>query len=160
MLQAYADAFKVSERDLTKKALGKLKLWALLGLPATPLYAVAHFGDLSPEIFRVMILLTFISGAFLLVTMLSRFTNRFWARDKYLDEWELQRKHHSMAIGFQITDYLLCGIIFLAIILASFVDIEITLSFEHVAMIAFSFVVFMVYVPLLFLLWSVNPVDE
>jgi len=160
MLEAYANAFKVSEKELTKKSLGQLKLWALLGLPATPLFIAAFFGKFSSATTLVLGLLTFVSGIFLMLTMISKFTNRFWARDKYLDEWELQRKHHSMAVAFQVIDYVAVGIIFLAALLASTKGGEITINFEHIATAAFCFVLVSVYIPLLFLLWTVKPVDD
>jgi len=160
MLEAYANAFKVSEKELTKKALGSLKLWALLGLPATPLFIATYSGHFSSTVTLVLGLLTLLSGVFLMLTMVSKFTNRFWARDKFLDEWELNRKHHAMAIGFQIIDYVVIGVMVLAMLLALITDIEITFNFEQLAIAAFSFIVFAVYVPLLFLLWTVKPMDE
>ena len=41
----------------------------------------------------------------LLAWSLTKFMNRFWSRDQYLDEWELKRKHESMAFAFQVMMY-------------------------------------------------------
>lgn len=158
MLKAYADIFKISEQDLTQKSLDKLKLFALLGLPATPLYALSMFGSFSTLTTAALLGLCFLSGTFLLITMLSKFTNRFWARDKYLDEWELKKKHHSMAVGLQITSYIIGTIMILALAATPFLNIKFTIGFEHIAMAVFSLICIMVYIPLLFLLWTTSPI--
>ena len=159
MLKWYADTVQISERELTSKSLSRLKLFALLGMPATPLFALAEFGDFSPAVSLIFFGLSFLSGIFLFVVMLSKFTNRFWARDKYLDEWELQRKHHSMAIGFQVIDYAVCLLMAAAFLLIPFSNTTFTISLPQIAMACFSFIVFAVYIPLVFLLWSTKPVN-
>ena len=83
--------------------------------------------------------------------------NRFWARDKYLDEWEVARKHQAMALGYQITTSMfgVLGAIF--IIVSLFSDASITLNFEALSGLVFMGLVFMVYIPHIFLLWTVKP---
>jgi len=159
MLKWYADTFKLDAAELTTKNLKRLKLYTILGLPSLPLMAYAFLNGFSDLKTLIAAILGVILSFFMCVVMMSRFTNRFWARDKYLDEWERGRKHHAMAIGHQVTDYLFVMLAVIFFIAAQFSKQSITLNFETLASIAMAVVVFMVLVPHIFLLWTVKPVD-
>ncbi|MEP6341688.1 MAG: hypothetical protein ABJ275_00065 [Maricaulaceae bacterium] len=157
MLKFYADTFKLSEAELSEEKLRRLKLYTLLGLPAFPLIALVYFKDFSLSLTFIIGLIGLISLGFVMVTMTSRFINRFWARDKYLDEWEVARKHHAMAIGHQVTDYMFMALGAIFFIASIFIKKTITINLEILAGTAFGVVVFMIYVPHIFLLWTVKP---
>ena len=157
MLKFYADTFKLSEAELSEEKLKRLKLYTLLGLPAFPLIALVYFKDFSLSVTFIIGVIGLISLGFVMITMTSRFINRFWARDKYLDEWEVARKHHAMAIGHQVTDYMFMALGAIFFIASMFVKKTVTIDLEVLAGTAFGVVVFMVYVPHIFLLWTVKP---
>jgi len=159
MLKWYADTFKLSSAELTTKSLNRLKLFTVLGLPSLPFMAYALSNGFAGNAAIIAAIIGLISAVFMVVTMVSPFTNRFWARDKYLDEWEVGRKHHAMAIGHQITDYMFVILAAVFFIAAQFSKQTITFNLETLASIAMGVVVFMVLVPHIFLLWTVKPVD-
>jgi len=149
MLKLYADTFKLNAAELTVQSLKRLKwltVLSVIGLVCDIYaYACGYEGPLA--------IMAAVAGVILLVpfgiVMMSRFANRFWARDKYLDEW----------VGHQVTDYgfaILAAVFFIA---AQFSKQTLTFNFETLAVMAMGVVVFMVLVPHIFLLWTVKPVD-
>lgn len=157
MLKLYADTFKLSEAELTEENLKRLKLYTLLGLPAFPLIGLVLFKEFSFSLTLIIVAIALISLCFVTMTMMSRFVNRFWARDKYLDEWEVARKHHAMAIGHQVTDYMFVALAAVFFIASMFTEKTITIDLKALTATAFGVVLFMVYVPHIFLLWTVKP---
>ncbi len=159
MLKWYADTFKLGGAELTAANLKSLKRYTLLGLPCLVLYPLGMFDILPIWSKLIVLILALISSCFMCVVMMSPFTNRFWARDKYLDEWERGRKHHAMAIGHQMTDYMFAAFAVICFGLAFFGQQDVTLSFTLIGSIFIYFVIFMVLVPHMFLLWTVKPVE-
>lgn len=159
MLKWYADTFKLGGAELTETSLKRLKRYTRAGLPCLILFPLGMF-DILPLWSRlIVLLLAIVSACFMGAVMTSPFTNRFWARDKYLDEWERGRKHHAMAIGHQVTDYMFVGLAFICFGLSFFSKQTLTLDFNLLTSFFFYVVIFMVLVPHMFLLWTVKPVD-
>jgi hypothetical protein len=107
MLKFYANTFRFDETTLTRRKLNILKGLTALSLPLWPLYLTGMFGpfDLASDLWVMFGVI--ISGVALAALMFTRVVNRFWARDKYLDEWEVEMKHASMAFAFQFVCYVL-----------------------------------------------------
>jgi len=159
MLKWYADTFKLGTTELTSKRLNQLKLYTLLGLPSVFLFPFMFVDVLPSRSIPLVAIIFLISAVFFTMVMLSPFTNRFWARDKYLDEWERGRKHHGMAIGFQVTDYIFAGLGAIFFVLSFFIEKTITLNLASLGGILIYLVCLMVLIPHIFLLWTVKPVD-
>lgn len=159
MLKQYAEAHKLGMNELTEKSIKQLRLFMLLGLPTTPLFGMATLGGFSDIMTVVLYILCFLSGFFLFAAMVHKVTNRFWARDKYLDEWEVQKKHHSMAIGFQVLSYVIVAVMILTGSMAVFTDVVFNISLRQIAIGFFGLLVLAVYVPLGFLLQTTEPIS-
>ena len=131
----------------------------LLSLPATPLFGLAFLGEFSNIVTIVLYVSCIISGFFLLATMTHKLTNRFWGRDKYLDEWEVQKKHHSMAIGFQVLSYVIVAVMIVSGLMAVFSDMVFNVSLRQIAIGFYGLLVLAIYVPLGFLLQTIEPIS-
>jgi len=160
MLKLYAEANKLSDNELTEESIKQLRRNILLSLPATPLFGLAVLGGKSLFITISLFVLCFVSATFLFAVMTHRVTNRFWARDQYLDEWELKQKHHSMAVGFQVLSYIIAGAMISTGTIALFTDIEFNIGLRQVAIGFYGLLVFVIYVPLTFLLWTIKPTPK
>ena len=159
MLKWYADIFQFTEKTLSAKELKRQKVMSLLALPAVPLFSYLQLVELGPTAELMMYPILILSGIFLIITMFGKVGNSFWARDKYLDEWELERKHHAMAIGHQVSVYSFVVVSALIIIFTDWEGTSIPLTSDFIRLVTLNVVVFMFYVPLLFLVWTINSVD-
>ena len=164
MLKQYADTYKFTAKELTAENLTRLKWLTLLGLPGFPLIASIHYMDSS--ITKIALgVLGIVSLICFAIVMLTSFANRFWARDKYLDEWERERKHHAMSFAYQFMAYLLAlpALSLFIICLLSDADFisnsDFTFSFSNLTGAVFGLMVLMIFIPHIFLLWTVKPVD-
>lgn len=159
MLKWYADTFKLGGAELTEANLRRLKRLTLAGLPSFILYPLG-MSDILPPVSKIITLvLALISAIFFLVVMMSPFTNRFWSRDKYLDEWERGRKRHAMAIGHQVMTYMFICLAIALFVVSFFTKTTINLSFLTISHGLGGVICCMVLVPHIFLLWTVKPVE-
>ncbi|GLQ19831.1 hypothetical protein [Algimonas porphyrae] len=116
MLKWYADVFRFKPDTLTRRKLMRLRALALLALPVFPLFILLRT-NLESDVPAMEPLINaldnpagwgvmFLSFCALTALCLARVINRFWARDRYLDEWEVEMKHASMAFALQCILYL------------------------------------------------------
>jgi len=101
MLQRYFDIFAATEEQLTKKAIGRLRFSAFLGIFFMPFYTVLSFQEFSDAVGMIIIALT--GAAFLgfVYAAMSRAANRVWVPDKYLDESEIKIKHQTAYMSYK-----------------------------------------------------------
>ena len=164
MLKWYAELFKFSGKELTPKALRRTKMLMLLSLPAYPLLATAKIGQFNDNVDFFLNIVLVISGVCLLAWSVTKFMNRFWSRDQYLDEWELKRKHESMAFVFQVMMYSFGAILLLITVLHRFefakqISLP-TLDVYSLGIIFAGFLSFGYYVMQAYLLFTIKPMVE
>lgn len=164
MLKWYAEFYKFSGKELTPKALRRLKGLMFLSMPAYPLLATAKLGQLSDNVNTGLNIVLVISGLCLFAWSLSKFVNRFWSRDQYLDEWERARKHESMAFTFQVMMYTFGGIMLLSVVLNKFTFAKKiplpALDIYSLGIIFAGFLTFGFYVMNAYLLFTLKPMAE
>jgi len=164
MLKWYAETFKLSGRQLTSAALGRIKWLTILSLPAMPLAITRVFVEI-PNQFELPIHVFFLlSLAAFVCLCCTKFVNRFWARDRYLDEWERARKHQAMAFAFQVMVYSFSIILAFGVLSETFsvfqnVAIR-NLDAYEIGVVAAGVLAFGFYVMHFYLLLTVKPIDE
>lgn len=110
MLNWYANTFRISEKNITKAGLRRTKILTWLTLMIVPIEVINFYWIESPENailisgFGVVIIVALFA---LIGLLLSPLVHRFWARDKYLDEWEIEIKRKGMSAGYKV---LFCAI--------------------------------------------------
>ena len=164
MLKWYAETFKLSGRELTASAIKRIKLLTVLSLPALPLTMTSIFLDIPDHLtmpFWVILIPSFIAFVCLGCT---KFVNRFFARDKYLDEWETAKKHQAMAFAFQVMAYCFSAVLVIGVLgdaFSIFQNVK-TRSFDvyEIGVVAAGLMMFGFYVMHFFLLAIVKPIDE
>ena len=124
MLKWYADMFRFNSKTISHAGLRRVRVMYVLSLPFVPLVLLVgayesglatlpDSGAAGLATWTALMALLFVSMIAVVAMCLTKFVNRFWARDRYLDEWELGHKHASMAFGFQFAFYA-AAVMFLA----------------------------------------------
>ena len=164
MLKWYAELYKFSGKELTLKALRRVKILMILSLPAYPLAATSKLGQFSDNV-NLLLNITFVLSAICFMGFaITKFVNRFWSRDKYLDEWERARKHESMAFTFQLMMYMFALFMLLGILIdklnldATFVFPALTVY--NIVVILGGIIAFGYYVMNAYLLFTIKPIIE
>jgi len=164
MLKWYAETFKLTEKQMTKKALSRLKLLTLISLPATPLFFLYSLDKIPTDGEPFYIVLGIVSVIALLTLSFCKFTNRFWARDKYLDEWEVARKHQAMAFTLQLFTYVVAALMLFFLFTSGWKSLNVveleTISHLQIGLSLFALMMFFLYAVHIFILFTVNPIDE
>ena len=113
MLQAYARWSELTEDSLSPSGLTRVWIFMFGSLPILTDLVLSVMGMNVAFIGGGSIaskVIWLASGACLIGFVASRLVNRFWARDRYLDEWEVTLKRESMTFAFQLTLYLLSAL--------------------------------------------------
>lgn len=120
MLNWYANTFRISEKNISKAGLRRTKILTWLTLMIVPLEILSQdWLDTSENMFLLggfagLIIVALIS---LIALLLSPLIHRFWARDKYLDEWEVEVKRKGMSAGYKVLfGALVVGLIYSAVV--------------------------------------------
>lgn len=105
MLKGYASAFEITDRHLTQKYIRRISILSWVVFLSVLLVFIDEdwaFEDAPAivELGLVIILLVVVIAFFMLLC--SPLVMRFWARDKYLDEWELDIKRRGMKSGYTV----------------------------------------------------------
>jgi len=105
MLKSYASAYEITERHLTRKYIRRVSIlsWfvflSLLLEFINPDWALED----APAIVSIGLIVIVIAFLIAVIMLLcSPLVMRFWARDKYLDEWELDIKRRGMKSGYTV----------------------------------------------------------
>ena len=158
MLRILARAFEFKQTSISKNKLRWILIMMVLSLPVWPLmmldfYDVLPSGWVSQAAF-VMIIAGLISmGGF----VCTRFVNRFYFTDKYLDEWEVRIKHKSMTFAFMAMMWVVAP---MSLILIGTQDYSFNLSGLELSLWLLGFVLILLYLQTFHALWQVRPIDE
>ena len=164
MLKWYAESFKLTEKQMTTKALRRI--WVLTGISLLmiPAIFILDFDYLMGTPRLAAHLAYYISFICLVLLVFSKFVNRFWSRDKYLDEWEKERKHQAMAFAFQVLMYILSAIVMFCTFLPIFNfgqdDIMPKLSFSALSIGGIGIMVSGLLIMHVYLLVTTKPIDS
>lgn len=168
MFKLYSDLFRFKESTLSRSSLRRLWVLLVLSLPFVPLLLLLRLnlatelpaleaihsavdGPVGYSIFAV----SFVAWVVLLST---RVMNRFWARDRYLDEWEVQTKRASMTFAFQVMAYLWAALFLVVLIMQNFSPVDgigVSLLTTSVTALFLS-----IYAQIFFLLTKLRGIDE
>ena len=135
MLRALFDLFQITESQLSKGALLRLRFAAILGLLSLPLgvakikqHGLINFGQLE----------TWVDYAFLLAVMgffivgITRSVNRLYIPDAYLDESEIMRKRQVNGMVFSILMHVGMTVFILLVLLGLIgINLSLNLNTEH-----------------------------
>ncbi len=158
MMKWYADLFQFREGSMKRTSLNRVKWFAILSLPAIPVGILVSY-DIIPKVVATPILLiSFISVLCFAFTPLA---NRFYGRDKYLDEWEIRLKHESMAFAFQTLLYIGFTLVLGAMLFGKYLDVDLSINSLYEATTGlFVFLLLGMYIQIFYALWKIRPIDE
>lgn len=164
MLNWYANLFRISEKNITKSGLRRTKILTWLTLMIVPLEILT--GDWFDELENgflittivIMILLSLIA---LIGLLLSPLVHRFWARDKYLDEWEIEVKRKGMSAGYKVLfGTLVIGLIYSAVVTDYSEPTSQAVSYLRLDSLGFAVLILAFGVQTLTQLRLIRPIDE
>lgn len=158
MLNAVAKIFEFNEASVSPKKLRQIFVLMILSLPVWPLLMAGHYGYLPKNGVGVLASVVTVIGAIsMLCFVCTRFVNRFYFPDKYLDEWELTIKHKSMSFSFMVLVWIVAPVVLL---LMAFNDFDLTISGEQLGLWIIGLLLVMLYLQTFHALWQVKPIDE
>jgi hypothetical protein len=159
MLKAIARMFEFKEASISRGKLRLILFSMVLSLPTWPI-VMADYYDLLPDngIGTFATAAMFAGALSMLFFVGTRFVNRFYFPDKYLDEWEVRIKHKSMTFAFMV---IVWGSAPVAVIIAmAKKNYVLSLSGEGVAIWLVGLLLVLLYVQTFHALWQVRPIDE
>ena len=157
MLKSLARVFEFKENSISKAALRRLLVLMVLSLPTFPLTILYKFGYFSNPVIETIVLIAVAIGLISTFAFMStRFVNRFYFPDKYLDEWEIRVKHKSMAFTFMVMFWIV-PLLILAVMLIGGFNREV--SGIVVFFWGMGFLLGLCYVQIFHALWQVRPID-
>ncbi|MEP4052019.1 MAG: hypothetical protein ABJN22_07230 [Litorimonas sp.] len=158
MLQAIAKVFEFSEASVSPKKLRQITLLMILALPTWPLLMANHYGYLPENVWGKLAFAAIVIGAISMVCFVcTRFVNRFYFPDKYLDEWEITIKHKSMSFSFMVLVWIVSPAV---LILMAFNDFRVSLTGEELGLWIVGILLIMLNLQTFHALWQVKPIDE
>ena len=158
MLKSIARVFEFKESSISKSTLRRIFIALLLTIPAFPL-GIMRMHDLFPNpiIDGIAVVFMTVGLISLCYCMSTRFINRFYFPDKYLDEWEIGVKHKSMAFSFMIMFWV---VPFVVLALMASVNFELDISGEIIVFCGMAILLALCYIQIFHALWQVRPFDE
>ena len=158
MLKSIARVFEFQDNSVSKSTLRRILILMLISLPTWPLM-ILDFYDMLPynwlgAVSAIFIIVGAISMIFFVCT---RFVNRFYFPDKYLDEWEIRIKHKSMTFAFMC---LVWGVAPIVFVMGVMQDFELSLNADAFSLWFVGFLLLLLYIQTFHALWQVRPIDE
>ncbi len=158
MISALAKIFEFNESSISKKKLRWITILMVLSLPLWPLMLLDYYGKLPNNWLGAVGVGMMIIGAISAICFVcTRFVNRFYFPDKYLDEWEIRIKHKSMTFAFMTLVWVLAPVV---CVLSFVQNFSLNLSGEEVALWSVSVLLLLLYAQTFHALWQVRPIDE
>ena len=158
MLKSLARVFEFKEASISKGTLRRILILMVLSLPAWPIKVLDYHGMLPDNgVGKTAIIAMFIGMVSMLFFVCTRFVNRFYFPDKYLDEWEIRIKHKSMTFAFMVMAWVFAPLI---LIFVTMQDLTLTMSGEAVGLWGLGALLVMVYLQTFHALLQVRPMDE
>ena len=115
MFDFFYKNFKITEKDFSKNAIRRLRLFSTVLLLATPIFTLAVYLDLPEKITNVIFPVMTVIVFFLLVIIgTNRIAMTLSRTDKNLDEWEIDIKRRAESFAYRFM--MLVGIALLAYI--------------------------------------------
>ena len=164
MLNWYAKTFRISEKNITKAGLRRTKILTWLALLIVPIET--FLGDwleqLDNSVGNTILYTAIIVSVISLIALLfSPLVHRFWARDKYLDEWEIEIKRKGMSAGYKVLfGALVIGIAFSTLVVDYSAPPETDISFLDFDDVAFALLILAFCVQTLTQLNLIHPFDD
>jgi hypothetical protein len=164
MLNWYANTFRITEKSITKAALRRTKVLTWLALLIVPLEI--FIGDWFDELTNGLlitgvVILILVSLIALIGLLLSPLVHRFWARDKYLDEWEIEVKRKGMSAGYKVLfGALVIGLIYSAAVTDYSETSEQAISALRLDSLGFALLILAFGVQTLTQLRLIRPIDD
>lgn len=161
MLARFFKIFELKEKDLSRRALLRFRIFTILAIPVFPLFTLIELGNLSQSATKTAMVVGIISFIFFCIVGLSRIANRFWTPNRYMDEWEIQLKQSSMSFAYQL---IFIGVVASVLVLISvgWIETEAVLfefkAHQLVWALANIFVM-MLFLPLIYIIWALRPID-
>jgi len=158
MIKSLAKIFEFQEGSISPNKLRNIIIMMIISLPTWPLIMM-DFYDLIPDGWlAVLSLLLIVIGSLSMVCFVcTRFVNRFYFPDKYLDEWEKSIKHRSMSFAFMILVWIVAPVFLLVV---SLTNISINFSSETFGLWFMGLLLSLLYLQTFHALWQVKPIDE
>ena len=163
MLNWYVKTFELQERHMTKSYIRRTSIlsWilfvALLLDPAIIDWIAELYGELWVDLLLVLVLIPLIA---LFMIGVSPLVHRFWAPDKYLDEWELDVKRRGMAAGYKVLALaLLISLVYLGTQMDYLESTKPAVSIERLVSFVFGFLVIAFFAQIQAQLRRIKPID-
>lgn len=105
MFEGFANAFKITERHLTRNYIRRISVlsWIVFLSLLLEMIDVDWAFDQAPVFVPIaLVIALLVVIAALIMLLCSPLVMRFWARDKFLDEWELDVKRRGMKSGYTV----------------------------------------------------------
>ena len=158
MLKTFARAVEFNEKSISKKKLRYILILLIASLPTLPLGMLHFFGLLPDNMLGTLGYIGFIAGALaFLGFVFTRFANRFYLPDKYLDEWEIQVKHKSMAFAVMAMFW---GFPLILLIVMGMGNHVFEMETAGLVVLSCAMLVVLAYIQTFHALWQVRPIDE
>ena len=160
MLNWYANTFRISEENITKAGLRRTKIFAWLMLLIVPLETIdAAWLDSGDNPLVTGLIILALVGLF--GVLLSPLVHRFWARDKYLDEWEIEIKRKGMSAGYKVLfGALVLGLVYSSVTTDFSVDSSEQTSLKILDGVAFALLILAFATQTLTQIYLIKPIDE
>ena len=162
MFKWYADTFAFDDNTISKRSLFLLILATVISIPVFPLLAWASLIGFPENYDLILIVTLVISFIGFVYVCFSKICNRFWARDKYLDEWELSLKREAMAFSAQLIAWIAAvGLLMIVLLQAmGFLEPEnIILRSDHLFFGFLTVMLVILYSTHFYILAKLKPVD-
>lgn len=158
MLKTFARAVEFNEKSISKKKLRQILLLLIFSLPTLPLGLLHYHGALPDNLLGTLGYIGFLAGALsALGFFFTRFANRFYFPDKYLDEWEVRIKHKSMTFAFMVFVWVFP---LLLLVVYGMLDGVFDMTNKSLIVWGCAILTFLMYIQTFHALWQVRPIDE
>lgn len=158
MIKSIAKVFEFKEGSISPRTLRIILVLMLVSLPVWPLLMMQHY-DLIPNGWvGALAAVTILIGAISMFGFIcTRFVNRFFFPDKYLDEWERTIKHRSMSFAYMVLVWVVSPIV---VALIFYTDFNLSLTGKEFSLWIVGLLLMLLYLQSFHALWQVKPMDE
>jgi len=158
MIKSVAKLFEFNPESISKKKLRQILVMMLLSLPVWPLLMMDQYGMLPDSWVSILAVIVLIVGAISMFCFVcTRFVNRFYFPDKYLDEWEKAIKHRSMSFAFMVFAWVAAP---LFLLFTGVGDFKFSMTGEELGLWFVGLLLSFLYLQTFHALWQVEPIDE
>jgi len=158
MIRSIARLFEFQESSISPKKLRNIFILMAVSLPTWPLIMLDSYNLIPDGWPAVLSLILIVVGSLSMMCFVcTRFVNRFYFPDKYLDEWEKTIKHRSMSFAFMVLVWVMSPFLLLVVLLNK---TAINVSSETIWLWLMGLLLSLLYLQTFHALWQVKPIDE